>query len=62
MHATDLRPTLAISIVSHGHGPLVQELLLALAQHSGAGIARVILTLNIPESVLTISLPSTILG
>lgn len=49
MHATDLRPTLAISIVSHGHGPLVQELLLALAQHSGAGIARVILTLNIPE-------------
>lgn len=49
MHATDLRPTLAVSIVSHGHGPLVQELLLDLAQHSGAGIARVILTLNIPE-------------
>ncbi|GAB3357161.1 glycosyltransferase [Giesbergeria giesbergeri] len=40
---------LAVSVVSHGHGPLVQSLLWQLAQHSHATVARVVLTLNIPE-------------
>ncbi len=39
-----------VSIVSHGHGALVSSLLADLAMHCGPGI-RVILTLNIPESL-----------
>ena len=37
-----------VSIVSHGHGPLVSLLLADLARHCGREI-RIILTLNIPE-------------
>lgn len=40
---------LVVSVVSHGHGPLVQRLLCQLAQYSAATVARVVLTLNIPE-------------
>lgn len=40
---------LVVSVVSHGHGALVQRLLSELAQHSAATVTRVILTLNIPE-------------
>lgn len=40
---------LVVSVVSHGHGALVQRLLLQLAQLSAAHIARVVLTHNIPE-------------
>lgn len=36
-------------MVSHGHGPLVQRLLWQLAQYSATTVARVVLTLNIPE-------------
>lgn len=43
-----LHKTLVISIVSHHHAPLVQELLVALAQHS-SNITRVVLTLNTAE-------------
>lgn len=41
---------LVVSVVSHGHGPLVAQLLLSLARHCSGSIARVILTLNVPES------------
>lgn len=40
---------LVVSVVSHGHGPLVQALLWQLAQHSHATVTRVVLTLNLPE-------------
>ncbi len=40
---------LVVSVVSHGHGPLVQRLLWQLAQYSATTVARVLLTLNIPE-------------
>ena len=41
----------AVSVVSHGHGALVQELLHALAALAGASIAEVVLTHNLPEPV-----------
>ena len=44
---------MVVSIVSHGHGTLLQPLLLQLAaqtSHSAAAIARVVLTHNIPEA------------
>jgi len=41
---------LVVSIVSHGHGALVQALLQALAQRCAASVARVVLTLNLPEA------------
>lgn len=40
-------PALVVSIVSHGHGAMVQRLLDQLA--ADARVARVVLTLNIPE-------------
>ena len=40
---------LVVSIVSHGHGPHVAELLHQLAGHCAASVTRVVLTLNIPE-------------
>lgn len=44
-------PPIALSVVSHGHGTMVQQLLDALAVHGagGAGVSRVVLTLNLPE-------------
>lgn len=42
-------PTLAVSVVSHGHGAQVTQLLHTLARESGAKITRVILTQNLPE-------------
>lgn len=43
--------SLVVSIVSHGHGALVQELLWTLARLNSGVIARVVLTLNLPEAV-----------
>lgn len=40
---------LVVSIVSHGHGAMVQDLLLQLARWSAASVGRVVLTLNLPE-------------
>ena len=44
-----LSPALVVSVVSHGHGPLVQRLLHDLARLSAASVARVVLTHNLPE-------------
>lgn len=41
---------LVISIVSHGHGAMVQALLWALASCASLSAARVVLTLNVPEA------------
>ena len=40
---------LVISMVSHGHAPLVQPFLEALARLSAATVSRVVLTQNLPE-------------
>lgn len=42
--------SLVVSVVSHGHGALVQSLLHDLARLSGQSVARVVLTLNLPEA------------
>lgn len=42
-------PALLVSIVSHGHGAMVQRLLHQLASQSAGSISRVVLTLNMPE-------------
>lgn len=42
--------TATVSIVSHGHGAMVTELLCDLAHQTIAGSLEVILTLNIPEA------------
>ena len=47
-----LRRTVAVSIVSHGHGEDVLDLLRDLAQHARASVARIVLTLNLPEPAL----------
>lgn len=43
---------LVVSIVSHGHGAMVQRLLEQLARSSAAAVTRVVVTHNIPEDVL----------
>ena len=43
------RNPLVISMVSHGHAPLVQPFLEALARLSAATVSRVVLTHNLPE-------------
>lgn len=43
--------SLVISIVSHGHGKLVQSILEELTRYCASSVTRVILTLNIPEEV-----------
>ncbi|WCM94007.1 glycosyltransferase [Acidovorax sp. NCPPB 2350] len=50
MTNSDMHQGLAVSVVSHGHGPLVQALLHAMAQRCRASVARVVLTLNVPEA------------
>ena len=40
---------MVVSIVSHGHGALVQRLLHQLAGASAASITRVVVTHNVPE-------------
>lgn len=40
---------LVVSVVSHGHGDMVQGLLWQLAELSAASVSRVILTHNLPE-------------
>jgi N-acetylglucosaminyl-diphospho-decaprenol L-rhamnosyltransferase len=42
-------PCLVVSLVSHGHGPMVQRLLEDMARLSKATVARVVLTHNLPE-------------
>lgn len=42
----------SVSVVSHGHGPHVTALLRDLAAHCAADVARVVLTLNLPEPAL----------
>lgn len=44
-----LRPRLVVSIVSHGHGALVQSLLHQLAQWSAHSVSRVVLIQNLAE-------------
>ncbi len=50
----DFSPTsshsLVVSIVSHGHGALVQQLLHDMARLAGQSVDRVVLTLNLPEA------------
>ena len=41
---------LVVSIVSHGHGAMVQKLIWTLARLNSGVIARVVLTLNLPEA------------
>ena len=41
---------LAVSVVSHGHGAMVQRLLSDLARLGGSTVRRVVLTLNLPEA------------
>ena len=43
--------SLVISLVSHGHGELVQRLLRQIAEMCSTTVTRVVLTLNLPESV-----------
>ena len=40
---------LVVSVVSHDHGLMVQELLLTLAEQCATSVARVVLTQNLPE-------------
>ena len=40
---------IVLSVVSHGHGALVQHLLHGLARLGGAEVTRVVLTQNLPE-------------
>jgi len=47
--SSPLRPRLVVSIVSHGHGALVQSLLLQLAQWSAHSVTRVVLVQNMAE-------------
>ena len=43
---------LVLSVVSHGHGSQVRQLLADLSQVEGGLISRVVLTLNVPEPML----------
>lgn len=43
---------LVVSIVSHGHGALVQRLLEQMARESAAWVDRVVVTVNVPEPAL----------
>ena len=45
-----LSPRLVVSVISHGHGPLLQALLDDLARFSSASVGRVVLTQNLPEA------------
>jgi GT2 family glycosyltransferase len=47
----DAAPAFTISIISHGQGRYCAQLLADLAQHSAGALARVVLTLNIPEEL-----------
>src|SRR3990167_8607393 len=51
VHSSKPGPRLVVSIVSHGHGPLVQDMLLQLARWSASSITKVVLVQNIPEPV-----------
>jgi hypothetical protein len=42
--------SLVVSVVSHGHGALVQRLLQQIAEMNSAAVSRVVLTLNLPEA------------
>lgn len=52
--STTLSSGLVISVVSHGHGKLVHDLLEDLARFSHATVTRVVLTLNLPGEVLPV--------
>lgn len=52
-NSSSQRGRLVVSIVSHGHGALVQGLLLQLAAVSAASVSRVVLVQNLPESMPT---------
>lgn len=41
---------LVVSVVSHGHGALVQSLLMSLVSRSATTVSRVVLTQNFPEA------------
>ncbi|MFN4120439.1 glycosyl transferase [Acidovorax sp.] len=50
--ALQSRPSLVVSIVSHGHGALVQRLLEQLARRCADSVRRVVLTHNVPEELI----------
>lgn len=43
------RPSLVVSVVSHGHGAMVQSLLQDIAKLSAGVVSRIVLTINIAE-------------
>lgn len=45
-------PSVAVSIISHGHGHMILDLVRQLAQRAEPCLKRVIVTLNIPEPAL----------
>lgn len=45
----EFSPSLLVSVVSHGHGKMVQSLLQDIADLSAGVVSRVVLTINIPE-------------
>lgn len=45
----DVNPSLVVSVVSHGHGRMVQSLLQEMAAVSAGVVTRVVLTINVPE-------------
>ncbi|MDA8522488.1 glycosyl transferase [Acidovorax sp. NCPPB 4044] len=44
---------LAVSVVSHGHGPLLRDMLHGMARRCRGSVTRVVLTLNVPEPLPT---------
>lgn len=48
--ASSPSPQLVVSVISHGHGALLQALLDDLARFSAASVRRVVLTQNLPEA------------
>lgn len=46
----DVNPSLVVSVISHGHGRMVQSLLREIADVSAGVVTRVVLTINCPES------------
>ncbi len=51
-------PCVTLSVVSHGHGEDVVQLLEDVAQHSARIVEQVIVTLNVPEPALSAAIES----
>ena len=50
-HGADQSHAMVVSIVSHGHGLTVLSLLEQISQQCASSVARVVVTLNVPEPV-----------